>query len=399
VSVSRAGNGARITAELNPRFAPLRADATAILRNKSLLGETYLELSPGSNTAPPLADGGVLRASARPQVQLDDVLSTFDPGTRAQLRSLLHGLAAGLSGRAQELNDAIGWAAPASANLASLITVLDGQRAQLQQLISSGGEVLNAVGQRQGVLQSAVNAGQQVLAVTAARNRELAAIVNELPPFLSQLTATAQVADGESGALQRSAVALGPAAIALAPALVHTKALAPHLTNLFGDLPATIAAGRTGLPSLTQILRAARPALDQLWPAARQLLPLLQLLAVYRDFLVGPIATVGAAGNAGTIENGRLIHYANGLLLFWNESVAGYQKSPPTNRQNAYPAPTSLLDIAHGGLTAWDCDNLGNPLIIPVIPPGTGAPPCKVQGPWTFNGISADFPHLTEAPR
>src|ERR1017187_3060224 len=27
VSVSRAGNGARITAELNPRFAPLRADA------------------------------------------------------------------------------------------------------------------------------------------------------------------------------------------------------------------------------------------------------------------------------------------------------------------------------------------------------------------------------------
>jgi hypothetical protein len=170
------------------------------------------------------------------------------------------------------------------------------------------------------------------------------------------------------------------------------------LTKLLRDLPATIAAGHNGLPALTSILQAARPTLDQLWPAGRQLVPLLQLLAVYRDFIVGPIATIGAATNAGSYQNGQFVHYAQGIPLLWNESISGYEKPPPTNRQNAYPAPTSLLDIAHGGLKAWTCDNLKNPLIIPVIPPGTGAPPCKVQGPWTFNGVSAYFPHLTEAP-
>jgi phospholipid/cholesterol/gamma-HCH transport system substrate-binding protein len=398
VSVSRAGNGARITAEIDPQFAPLRADATAVLRNKSLLGETYLEISPGSPTAPALPDGGVLRSRAQPQVQLDDVLSTFDAQTRAQLRSLLAGLSGGLHGREQSLNDAVGWAAPAAANLGSVIGALDQQRGELQQLISNGGQVLNAVGNRQGILQAAVRSGHEVLAVTAARDRELRAIIDELPSFLDQLTATAHVATAESAAINTAVAALEPLGPLLPPSLAQAKILAPTLTKLLRDLPATITAGHTGLPALTSILRAARPALRQLWPAGRQLVPLLQLLAVYRDFIVGPIATLGAATNGGSYQNGQFVHYAQGAPLLWNESVSGWEKSPPTNRQNAYPAPASLLDIAHGGLKAWTCDNLNNPLIIPVIPTGTGAPPCKVQGPWTFNGVSAYFPHLTEAP-
>jgi phospholipid/cholesterol/gamma-HCH transport system substrate-binding protein len=398
VSVSLAGNKAKATVELQSQYAPIRSDVRVTLRNKSALGEAYLALAPGSPHAPLLRDGGLLGTSkVLPQVQLDDVLGTFDSSTRRQLRSLLSGLAASLDGRSQSFNDAIGWAAPTAANLGSVSTALDQQRPQLAQLISSGGLVLNALGQRQGALMAAVGAGEQVLSVTAARNRDLTRIVRDMPAFLGQLTATARVADAESGDFGRAVAALEPAAPLLAPALAQTRALAPRLTQLLRNLPATIAAGHEGLPALTNILRTARPTLGQLYAGGRQLVPLLQLLAVYRDFLVGPIATLGAATNAGTYQNGRFVHYANGIPLIWNESVAGYEQPPPTNRQNAYPAPTSLLDIANGGLKAWTCDNLNNPLIVPVIPPGTGAPPCKVQGPWTFNGVSADFPHLTEA--
>lgn len=80
-----------------------------------------------------------------------------------------------------------------------------------------------------------------------------------------------------------------------------------------------------------------------------------------------------------------------------NEAIGGYQKRLPTNRQNTYPAPDSENDIAYGGLKAYDCRNTGNPLIIPVIPPGTGAPPCVTQGPWRFNGLSRYFPRLRPA--
>src|SRR3954451_14392964 len=40
------------TLELKPEYAPLRADAKAILRQKTLLGETYVELTPGTPRSP-----------------------------------------------------------------------------------------------------------------------------------------------------------------------------------------------------------------------------------------------------------------------------------------------------------------------------------------------------------
>ena len=42
------GNATRVEIEIEPKFAPISEDARAILRQKSLLGETYVELSPGS---------------------------------------------------------------------------------------------------------------------------------------------------------------------------------------------------------------------------------------------------------------------------------------------------------------------------------------------------------------
>ncbi len=74
----------RAVMEIDPQFAPRPADTRAILRQKTLLGETYIELSPGSPTGPKLADGGSLpQGQIAPTVQLDQILSTFDPATRS----------------------------------------------------------------------------------------------------------------------------------------------------------------------------------------------------------------------------------------------------------------------------------------------------------------------------
>src|SRR5438552_3608895 len=48
------------TLELQEKYAPLPSDARAILRQKTLLGETYVELTPGTKGAAPLAEGGKL---------------------------------------------------------------------------------------------------------------------------------------------------------------------------------------------------------------------------------------------------------------------------------------------------------------------------------------------------
>ena len=72
--------------EIDARYAPIPKDTRAILRQKTLLGETYVELSPGTAQAGKVDDGGKLAAGqVADTVQLDEILRGFDPQTRARL--------------------------------------------------------------------------------------------------------------------------------------------------------------------------------------------------------------------------------------------------------------------------------------------------------------------------
>src|SRR5438046_6318367 len=90
------------TIELDNGYAPLPKDTKAILRQKTLLGETYVELTPGDRTAPKLGDGVTLaQTEVAPTVELDEIFRTFDPKTRAAFASYLdeQGRAVGDGGR------------------------------------------------------------------------------------------------------------------------------------------------------------------------------------------------------------------------------------------------------------------------------------------------------------
>jgi len=51
---------AHATVEMDARYAPIPTNTRAILRQKTLLGETYVELTPGSDSQPSLPEGGTL---------------------------------------------------------------------------------------------------------------------------------------------------------------------------------------------------------------------------------------------------------------------------------------------------------------------------------------------------
>src|SRR3954471_6884215 len=73
---------ADVTIQLDAKYAPLPADAKAILRQKTLLGETYVELTPGTRHARMIPENGRLAASrVSPTVELDEILSAFDKPT------------------------------------------------------------------------------------------------------------------------------------------------------------------------------------------------------------------------------------------------------------------------------------------------------------------------------
>src|ERR1700691_582248 len=64
------------TVEIAGKYAPVRANMHAILRTKTLLGETYIQLIPEAQSGRYLADGGRLpNTQVEPSVTLDDILS------------------------------------------------------------------------------------------------------------------------------------------------------------------------------------------------------------------------------------------------------------------------------------------------------------------------------------
>src|SRR5689334_13729732 len=82
-TLAEENNATRVTLEIDPKYAPLPMDTRAILRQKTLLGETYVELTPGSASAPRIKDGGTLPiGQVAKTVELDEIFRSFDKPTR-----------------------------------------------------------------------------------------------------------------------------------------------------------------------------------------------------------------------------------------------------------------------------------------------------------------------------
>src|SRR5215212_4034243 len=108
--LDKGANRTRVTLSINRRFAPLPRDTRAILREKTLLGETFVELTPGHPSSGKLADHAILpNGQVEPTVQLDEILRVFDPVTKAAFRDWVQQSAQQIQGTApQDFNDALG---------------------------------------------------------------------------------------------------------------------------------------------------------------------------------------------------------------------------------------------------------------------------------------------------
>src|SRR5688500_6539182 len=93
--------GALVTMRIDKLGRPIHKDATVALRPRIFLeGNPFLDIQPGSPTAPILADGEVIpQGQTRNPVQLDQVLTALQADVRADLVRLLAELSTGLSGR------------------------------------------------------------------------------------------------------------------------------------------------------------------------------------------------------------------------------------------------------------------------------------------------------------
>jgi phospholipid/cholesterol/gamma-HCH transport system substrate-binding protein len=398
VDQRRDGDRTRATVEIQPRYAPLRSDARATLRQKTLLGETYVEMTPGSRTAPLVPEGGTLdRGQVATTVELDEVLQAFDAPSRRNLQAWMQGWAGAVDGRAQDVNDAVGNLGPLLQDGGDVLATFDAQSRAVQGLVRDAGTVLSTVGRRDAATRELITAGDEVLRTTAARRDDLQATVRALPPFLQSLGTAATSTRALTRDLLPAVRDLRPVARDLKPTLDGGAALGDDLRGVSRDLGPVLTAARTGLPATTAILDAAGPLLDRLAPFSRDLEPVAGFLDAYRTEFTQSWAKAAAATEAtAPTASGREANYLRLLLPVWNETLGFFSQRSPTNRANPYPAPGAQGKIGpDGGYEAFDCGHTSNTQQILEL---GSPPPCLQQQPFSVGGEPTRFPKLARAP-
>ena len=384
----------RVEIEIDDEYAPIPGDTKAILRQKTLLGETYVELTPGSEASGDLPDGGLLPAAqVQPTVELDEILRAFDEPTRDALQRFLKGTARAFAGRGEDVNAAVGNLAPFGEDAGDLVRVLDTQRPAVRRLISDSGLVFESLGRRQGELSGLVRALDVLLATTARRDVELTETVRILPTTLRELRPTLV----EVEALAREAAPLvhdlRPAARALEPTLADALPLAPDLRGLFRDVDRVITLSENALPATTETVEAAHPLFRLLVPVLQEAEPVVDYLGLYEREVIAALAGVAAATQYAERPQGGgpPIHVLRAIVPLTAEGLVAADERFGTNRHNPYFLPGALekLDTQ---LETFDCRNEGNS-----SPPGSEAPPCVLAPNLEFRGRATRFTQLRKA--
>jgi len=398
IKIEAKGLNSVATIEMDPEYAPIPQDTRAILRSKTLLGETFVGLTPGSKGAPKVADGGELpQKNIGYRQPLDRLLASFDPKTRRNLQQMLIGTSQTLDGRGGQLNSAFGDLDPATAALAKLVTILDDQSGKVRDLVRHSATVLDTVSSSDSDLAGFVSNGNAVLATTAARNRALTATVRSLPALTNQLRSTMRSLDETAGLAKPTLDALRPAAKHGPEALRKLAALAPRATRLFRDFNRLVPTAREALPATAKIIDATTPFAEALYPVVRDLVPITTFLVDRRRDAMGAMINASLHTQASLPANyGRPAHYLRSLIPFDERGLTGDAERPGNDRHNPYPAPGEFDRVGKEGMRAAHCRNVNHEN--PALTIGTGAPPCVVQPGWEFRGETRYYPHLERLP-
>jgi virulence factor Mce-like protein len=379
----------RVVMEIEPKYAPIPRDTRAIIRQKTLLGESYVELTPGTRDGPKLFDGGRLaRGQVQETTELDEVTRALDLRTRRQLQRLVEALGA-IEGEGGDLNAALGQLPRFANDSGAVLRSLDRQDQAVRQLVRDGGEVFEALGARQGELSGLIQAADDVIATTARRDRDLAEAVRILPTTLTELRPTLEQARALSLEAHPLVRDLRPGARALAPALRDAIVLAPQAEALFGDIDRLVDVSREGVPSTTEIVRSAHPVFKRLVPTLQEAQPVVDYAGLYKEDIIAQYQNLGASlqAKAPTEAGGDPLHYLRALVPFTSEGLLVHQERLGTNRHNPYPKPGAQLRLPQG-LESFDCTHTGNQ--------GSPepAPPCVEQKQVTFQGRTTAFTQL-----
>jgi phospholipid/cholesterol/gamma-HCH transport system substrate-binding protein len=414
------------TIELAGQYSPIRANTHAILRQKTLLGETYVQLIPKGRAGPYLGDGAKLaNANVEPFVTLDDILSLLNRTTRRNFQSWMRYQAAAIAGRGEQINASLSTFEPFVEHGNTLLEILASQEGAVRALVHNTGVVFDALAGRDHQLEGLIANGERTFHAAGEESQAWAETWRALPPFEISSTVALRKIDNFSVIANPYLEEFRPVERDLSSLLEAAKPFAPQFNSFLTAVGPLTTAAKKGLPDTAKILNLTVPELENLRPVLHNFDPFLQSLSTYVPELQAFFANLTAAteasgGNGSTLNQGPKEHYLRAMLVFSPESLAIYPQRVGTNRANPYFHPGAFHSLGTGGLQVFSnsaCANtapsvsgppneaVSQSLIelitqfkvanTPGSPNIVAAPGCSQQGPFTFNGQTSQFPHVT----
>ncbi len=323
--------GQGLTAEIEMEFKdaalPIHEDATLRVRPRLFLeGGFYIEMRPGSPSAPELADHGTipLGQTAVP-VQFDQILTSLNRPTRESLRRTIDNLAAGTGdGAAKALGDAAKPFVPALRDTAQVAQAARGiEQHDLSQLVASLSQITGTLADNDRQLGEMVSALNTTSGALASESGNLSAGIREADRLARNAPPQLRAIDAALPSLERVAVALRPSLPQVPGTLRDVSKLLEQASPLVQrrELPALVTALTptiNRLPTLSRRLRTLFPLVTPVSDCLRdRVIPTLntkiddgQLSTdrpVWQDLVHAAVGLAGASQNSDA--NGPAVRY------------------------------------------------------------------------------------------
>jgi virulence factor Mce-like protein len=259
---------AKVTMEIDDMGLPIHSDATFSIRPRIFLeGNFFVDLHPGSPSAPAVSDGFTfpIQSGSQP-VQLDQVLTSLPQDTRSNLQTLLqqYGHAINTSGPA--FNKSIDYWLPAY-EYSSIVAhdALGIQPHDLSNWINQGGTVAAAIDMHPQNLKSLITDFNTTAGAFARQNVALRQAVANLPVTLHQAIPAFNALNNAFPPLRSLARTLTPGVVSTGPMIdaslpfisqLRQLVQPSELQGLTSDLSVTV-------PALARLTNATIPFMTQ----------------------------------------------------------------------------------------------------------------------------------------
>ncbi|KRC53795.1 MULTISPECIES: MlaD family protein [unclassified Nocardioides] len=328
------GDKARLLLDLADGVLPLHNDASIQFKPVNLLGESYVDLNPGSDDAPFMDNAVIPEERTSIEVTLQDVLNTFEDPTAAGLASVITTLGEGLDDNGADLAKALKVLSPAMQESARVGNILSEQNDVLTSLVKATDPVVASLAADGGkTLDSLIESTRDTLRALANQQTALEQTISDLPATLTSA--------------QRTLERFRATARAGTPTLRALRPLTGNLEDVVDELRDFADSADPALASLKPVLDEADKLLDTAAPVVAQLRQ------------AGPDLASSAAALKPTSRELLDVHLQDVMdfVRKWSLSTNGRDGLSHYFRGVVYATPTTLKALAQSLIPAGLTDN------------------------------------------